>query len=367
MNKTHDIAQRLLDWYGTHARDLPWRRSPDGYTVWVAEIMLQQTRMQTVLDYYRRWMELFPSLEVLAQADLQQVLQVWEGLGYYTRARNLHRAAQVVMEQYGGVIATERKALERLPGIGRYTAAMIASVAYGKDEAALDGNIRRVYARLFNLEEPLGTTTAEKTLWAMAEELLPPGRAGDYNQALMDFGSAVCTPQTPACDTCPLNDLCAAYRLGVVAERPLRQPKKDLPRRNVAAAIIEREDGRILLAQRPTQGLYGGLWEFPGGKQEPGEVLPQTLQREIAEELGARILVGTPFGVYEHTLTHFHMTLHAFLCHFVDGDQPQALEAQAMVWVLPGEMEAYPMAKVDRQIASELMARLQQSTPSENG
>ncbi|MFO7615386.1 MAG: hypothetical protein R6W71_12190 [Bacteroidales bacterium] len=158
MNNTHDIAQRLLDWYASNARVLPWRHNPDGYTVWVSEIMLQQTRMQTVLAYYQRWMEVFPSLMALAQADLQQVLQVWEGLGYYARARNLHRAAQEVMEQQGGVIPSDRKALERLPGIGRYTAAMIASVAYGKDEAALDGNIRRVYARLFNLEEPLGTT-----------------------------------------------------------------------------------------------------------------------------------------------------------------------------------------------------------------
>lgn len=348
------IADAVLAWYAENARALPWRANPDPYRVWVSEIMLQQTRMETVLPYYQRWMEEFPSLKDLAQADLQEVLRLWEGLGYYSRARNLHKAAQVVMSDHNGRIPTERKALEKLPGIGRYTAAAISSIAFGADEAALDGNIRRVYSRLFNIEAPIRSTEAEKKLWALAEALLPSGRAGDYNQALMDLGSAVCLPKSPACLLCPVREYCAAQQLGVAEARPVRGKKKAIPHKLVAAAIVRRDDGLYLIAKRPEKGLFGGLWEFPGGKLDEGETLRETLYREIIEELDAKIEVGEEFGVYTHTLTHFHLTLHAFLCRLHDGEAPKAIEAADFAWVTAAQMADYPMGKVDRMISNEL-------------
>jgi A/G-specific adenine glycosylase len=317
--------------------------------------MLQQTRMETVLPYYDRWMQAFPSLKALAQADQQTVLKQWEGLGYYSRARNLHKAAQMVVSEYAGLIPDTREALEKLPGVGRYTAAAIASIAFGADEAALDGNIRRILSRLFNVEEPHRSPAAEKKLWSLAEGLLPNGQAGDFNQALMDLGSSICLPKNPTCLLCPFNNHCAALALGVQEERPVKTKKKTIPHKLVSAAIIQREDGLILLAQRLPDGLYGGLWEFPGGKKEAGETMQEALVREIKEELAAQILVGEEFGVYQHTLTHFSLTLHAFHCTLIDGSQPTAIEAQTIVWVRPEEMNDYPMAKIDRQIAAELL------------
>lgn len=349
-------AHALQDWYAQNARELPWRSDPQPYAVWVSEIMLQQTRMEAVLPYYQRWMERFPTLQSLAEAPLQAVLSAWEGLGYYSRARNLHKAAQMVVQKLGGEIPHTREGLEALPGIGRYTAAAIASIAFGADEAALDGNIRRIYSRLFNIEDPIRSTEAEKKLWLLAEQMLPPGRAGDFNQALMDLGSAICLPQNPVCLLCPLRQTCAACALGVQEDRPVKTEKKAIPHKLVAAAIIYGAEGNILLAQRPPEGLFGGLWEFPGGKLEAGETLPQALMREIEEELDAAVQVGEEFGVYQHALTHFTITLHAFRCVLADGRLPRPVQASAVVWVEPEEMEAYPMGKIDRQIARRLLA-----------
>jgi A/G-specific adenine glycosylase len=213
---------------------------------------------------------------------------------------------------------------------------------------------------LFNVEEPIRSAEAEKRLWSLAEQLLPTGRAGDFNQALMDLGSIVCTPKSPTCLLCPLRDFCTAYGLGVQAERPVKTEKKPIPHKLVAAAIIQADDGRVLLAQRLPEGLFGGLWEFPGGKKEDGESLREALVREIEEELDAAIVAGEEFGVYEHTLTHFSLTLHAFRCRLADGRMPRPVEASDVVWVHPAEMGAYPMGKIDRLIANELLAEGQE-------
>ena len=346
------LSDNLLRWYRAHARVLPWRGHPSPYAVWVAEIMLQQTRVETVIPYFERWMARFPTVHALAAASEQEVLMVWEGLGYYSRARNLHPAAQIVVGEHGGELPRDLPSLRRLPGVGRYTAGAIASIAYGLDEPTLDGNLRRVFARLFDVREPANMPVGEKILWELAAKHLPRGRAGDYNQALMDLGATVCTPRAPDCAACPLSGQCRAYALGVQEERPVLKPKPAAPHYTVTAAVIRRE-GKYLLARRPQKGLLGGLWEFPGGKVEAGESLESTLRRTIREELGVAIRVGEPFGVYRHAYTHFRFTLHAFVCH-LNGDEPRALEAGELSWVFPSELSAYPMGKVDRQIARKL-------------
>ncbi len=352
------IAQLLLSWYRQNARQLPWRGSPDPYAVWVSEIMLQQTRVDTVIPYFQRWMARFPSVAALAEAPLDEVLRLWEGLGYYSRARNLHRAAQVVTAQYGGQLPAERAALEKLPGIGRYTAGAIASMAFGQDEAALDGNIRRVLARLFDVALPARSPAGEARLWELARQVLPPGEAGDFNQALMDLGSSICTPRSPACLVCPLISVCRARQLGVQEQRPVLSARGAVPHLTVTAAVLRR-DSQVLIAQRPPQGLLGGMWEFPGGKLEPGESLPEGLRREIREELAAEIEVGDELGVFEHAYTHFRVTLHAFFCRLSAGE-PTALEASQIRWVTVPELAAFPMGKIDRQISRRLAQLLRQ-------
>jgi A/G-specific adenine glycosylase len=346
------LAHRLLAWYAQNKRSLPWRGHPDPYAVWVSEIMLQQTRVETVIPYFERWLQRFPTLDSLAAASEQAVLKAWEGLGYYSRARNLRKAAQVVVEKFGGQLPQARHELEKLPGIGRYTAGAIASIAFGKDEAALDGNIRRVLARVFAMRLPARSPEGERRLWELAMQTLPAGQAGDFNQAIMDLGATICTPQKPACLVCPLSELCHGRAAGLQDVLPILKAAAPVPHYTVMAAIIERA-GRVLIARRPSNGLLGGLWEFPGGKLEPGETLPEGLEREIREELAARIAVGEPFGLYQHAFTHFKITLHAFLCKLIDGE-PTAIEASEIAWVNIPELKNYPMGKVDRQIAKKL-------------
>ncbi len=344
------FADALLAWYATHARDLPWRGHPDPYAVWVSEVMLQQTQVETVKPYFARWMARFPTVAALAQADEQDVLALWEGLGYYRRARALHRAAREVLARYGGRLPADPEALQTLPGIGKYTAHAIASLAFGRDVPVLDGNVKRVLARAFAVDTPVDTAAGERALWALAEAHLPRGKAADYNQALMDLGATVCTPRAPRCASCPLEALCRARQSGNPEAFPKKRRRQRQPHYTVVAAVIYRDDGRVLIAQRPAEGLLGNLWEFPGGKVEQGETLEAALKREILEELAVAIDVEAPFGVYRHAYTHFRVTLHAFLARLVRGE-PQAVGVQAWRWVTRDALDAFPMGKIDRQIA----------------
>lgn len=354
--KPAEFTADLLAWYAQHARVLPWRGNCNPYAIWVSEVMLQQTRVETVIPYFERWMSRFPDLASLAQASQQDVLAAWEGLGYYSRARNLHKAAQMIFREMGGELPRDPKALSRLPGVGRYTAGAIASLAFGVDAPALDGNIRRVLARVFNLTEPARSAAGERRLWELAAENLPPGRAGDYNQAMMDLGATICTPRAPDCPGCPVRRFCQAYASGVQEERPVALAKPAMPHHIVTAAVIH-DQRRVLIAQRPPDGLLGGLWEFPGGKLQPGEDLATCLQREIREELGAGIVVQEQLGVYRHAYTHFRVTLHAFHCVLANGDRPRPVQVNDLRWVALSELAAYPMGKIDRQIARDLILR----------
>ncbi len=346
------LAERLLEWYRLNGRQLPWRTSPHPYAVWVSEIMLQQTRVETVIPYFERWMRRFPTLQALAEASQQEVLQAWEGLGYYSRARSLHRAAQIVVREYGGQLPRSLEALQSLPGIGPYTAGAIASIAFGLDVPGLDGNVRRVFSRLFDLTTAADTPSGERFLLDLVTAHLPDGQAGDYNQALMDLGALICLPKKPLCLSCPLNNLCLAYARGVQEQRPVLKPRAVVPHYTVTAGILRR-NGHVLLAQRPAGGLLGGLWEFPGGKQEDGEDLPACLRRELQEELGVDVEVGQRVGVFRHAYTHFRITLHAFECALKAGE-PRPLQASQIAWAPLADLHAYPMGKVDRLIARRL-------------
>ncbi len=345
----------LLAWYETNARDLPWRSIMSPYRTWVSEVMLQQTQVDTVIPYFHRWMDRFPDIETLAQSSERDVLSLWEGLGYYSRARNLFQAAKIVMRDYKGHLPVSPVALQKLPGIGPYTAGAIASIAFGQDVAVVDGNIRRVFSRMFNIEEPARSTEGEKRIRALAEKHLPSGRASAYNQALMDLGASICTPKTPDCQNCPVKEHCQAFSLGIQEERPVKKPRKKTPHLTVTAAVISRDD-QVLLAQRPKEGLLGGLWEFPGGTLEEGdEDLESCLKREIREELDVDIGVRRPFGKYQHAYTHFRITLHAFMCDLLDGHQPMPIECEEVAWAGLDQLEEFPMGKVDRLIAQRLL------------
>lgn len=349
------FSNNLLRWYARQGRKLPWRGSQDPYAVWVSEIMLQQTRVEAVIPYFMRWMDRFPGISKLAAASEQDVLASWEGLGYYSRARNIHKAAIITMEQHGGELPHDLATLRKLPGIGRYTASAIASMAFGQDVPTLDANIRRVLSRTFNVTEPADAPAGEDILWKLAEKHLPKGSAGDYNQALMDLGAMLCLPKNPRCLICPFQGMCQARRLGSQEQLPVLKPKAKIPHHTVTAAVVRR-GGKVLLAKRPSKGLLGGMWEFPGGKMEKDEKLRTCLTREIREELGAGISVGELFGIYQHAYTHFRITLHAFFCELTDGE-PKPIEVDELAWVSLENLTQYPMGKVDRKIAQKLADR----------
>ncbi len=356
------LHNALIAWFEAHGEDLPWRRRRAPYTVWLSEVMLQQTQVATVIPYYERFVARFPTVEALAAASLDEVLKLWEGLGYYSRARNLHRAAQMIVAEFGGHFPSTVDDLVRLPGVGRYTAGAIASLAFGLDVPVLDGNVMRVLARLLDLAADVTLPQMRRELWALAEQLLPAGRAARWNEGLMELGRRICTPRRPRCALCPLREHCLAHRRGTQEQRPVRPPRRRTPHYNVAAAVIRREDGRILITQRPPDGLLGGLWEFPGGKCRANEALPACLRREIREELGMEVAVGAPIAVVKHAYTHFRITLHAFACHPLRGE-PQALGVAAWAWVTPEELDAYAFPAADRRIIAALRNGGQMALP----
>jgi A/G-specific adenine glycosylase len=354
MSELQQIVPALLDWWDDGHADLPWRETRDPYAIWVAEIMLQQTQVATVVPYFERWMAHFPKVEDLAAASISEVLKIWEGLGYYSRARNLHAAAQTIVNDYGGRLPEDVADLRKLKGVGRYTAGAIASIAYDRPAPVLDGNVIRVFSRLLDLQEDVTKTQTRNYLWQVAADLVPEYRAGDYNQALMELGQTICLPAKPHCHLCPISRCCRARAKGTQLERPVRPPRRKVPHYDVCAGVIWREDGRILIAQRPFDGLLGGLWEFPGGKVQPGESLAEALRREINEELGIEIEVSQSLAKIKHTYTHFRITLYAFHARYTSGE-PQNLEVANHAWVHLDDLDHYPFGVTDQKIIERLL------------
>lgn len=347
------LQQSLQRWYANHGRTLPWRNISDAYAIWVSEIMLQQTQVKTVLSYYQRWFTPFPDVHTLAAADLQTVLKAWQGLGYYARGRNLHRAAQQIVTRHNGQIPRTLTELMALPGIGRTTAGGILSSAFNLALPILDGNVKRVLARLVAL--PVHPDRALPQLWALSETLLDPQNPRDFNQALMDLGATLCTRRQPACHRCPWQTSCRAYNLGIQSELPMGKATSPLPHKQIGVAVIWNDQGQVLIDRRKPEGLLGGLWEFPGGKIEPGETIPDCIRREIQEELGLATEVGPLLTTVTHAYSHFKVTLHVHHCRHLGGI-PQPIECDEVRWVELADLDTYPFPKANLTIIQALRA-----------
>ncbi len=345
------IAHALLGWFDPSRRRMPWRETRDPYRIWVSEIMLQQTTVAAVVPFYERFVAAFPTVAALAAAPPDAVMKLWEGLGYYSRARNLHRAATIVVARHGGCLPSTAAALAALPGIGRSTAGAVASIAFGRDEPVLDGNVRRVVARLLGMGGDLSRPAPLRALWDASRKLILPGRGRETALALMDLGNLVCTPRGPRCPSCPLARHCRARRDGTADEIPFKARRKPLPRFDIVVAVIEDGGGRVLIGRRPDAGLLGGLWAFPGGKREKGETLEAALAREVAGDLGIGVAVGKKIGAVRHAYSHFRVTLHAYRCRPARRGLPAP---RGTKWVALSSLGAYALPRTNRKIADML-------------
>ena len=341
------IPDALLRWFRTNARSMAWRETRDPYRIWVSEIMLQQTRVETVAPYFERFLSKFPDVESLARAPLDDVLKAWEGLGYYSRARNLHRAAAILVARHGALVPRTVDALVALPGVGRSTAGAIAAIAFGADVPILDANVRRVVARLFAVEGDLRSSAAEKILWDLSARLVRKGKGRDTALALMDLGAAVCLPAFPRCRECPLHSCCSSFQRRLQDSIPAKRPKKSPPHRDVVAAVFRGTGGALFLVRRPPDGLLGGLWAFPSGKRDPGESLENALLRSLREKLQVRAVIQTKVGAVRHAYSHYRITLHGFYCGISEGALP---EGEGKGW-LPGRGEGtFALPRADRKL-----------------
>lgn len=298
-----DFAEKLIAWQQVHGRhDLPWQQTRDPYAVWVSEIMLQQTQVSAVIGYYDRFMQRFPTIASLAQAEQDEVMQYWSGLGYYSRARNLHHAAQTIMREHGGIFPKDFDTIQTLKGIGRSTAAAISVFAFNQRQTILDGNVKRVLARLYAVNGWPGSPEVEKKLWQIAEQLLPEQGLPAYVQGLMDFGATLCTRSKPRCVECPVQNQCQAYQQQQVAQLPSPKPRKALPEKQVTMLMIV-DAGEILLERRPNQGIWGGLWSLPELSST------QIAVPHVQQTLGMETETLEVLPVLWHTFTHFKLEI----------------------------------------------------------
>ena len=341
------FRRSLLAWFRRSARELPWRETTDPYRVWLSEVLLQQTRIRTALPYYQRIVEVFPTVHALADAKEDRVLKLWEGLGYYSRARNLQRAAKTIVRNLGGVFPTRADEWQKIPGIGRYTACAIASIVFAERVPVVDGNVKRVLSRVFDIGECIDDAKTQRLLWTIAEKLVSRKSPGNFNQALMELGSRICTPRSPGCEDCPLAEICDARSAGRPTLLPIRRKKRPLPHHHVVAAAIGK-NGRYLFGRRPPRGLLGGLWELPGGKVRPRESHAGALMREMKEELGIEVSVGPLLVSIKHAYSHFRVTLHVYLCEHARG-QPRAVFHTELKWIPERHFARYAFPAATRR------------------
>jgi A/G-specific adenine glycosylase len=329
------------------------------YGIWIAEVMLQQTQLSVVLPYWQRWMATFPTVDALATSSLEEVRLQWQGLGYYSRARRLHEAAQLLVERPW---PRDLDGWMALPGVGRTTAGGILSSAFNAPTPILDGNVKRVLARLHAHGRP--PSRDQPRFWQWSEELLDQSRPRDFNQALMDLGATVCTPRRPGCDQCPWRDSCAAYASGDPSGWPVVEEHKPIPFQVIGIGVVINEAGDVLIDQRLEEGLLGGMWEFPGGKQEPGEPIEACIVRELMEELGIKVSVGEGLITVDHAYSHKKLQFVVHLCRWISGE-PQPLASQQVRWVRPEQLKNYPFPAANARIIEALLGRLNKSNQLE--
>ncbi len=342
-----DLRDRLSDWYRAHARVLPWRSEPTPYRVWMSEIMLQQTRVDTVIPYFERFQETFPTVGELAAASEEEVLGLWAGLGYYRRARALHAAARVVADR--GAFPDTVEGLLELPGVGRYTAGAIASIAFGIPAPVLDGNVARVLSRLLALEQPVDKPAGQRLLWGVAEDLVNPEDPSAHNQAMMELGALVCVPRSPRCPSCPLSEDCRARAQDQVERYPIKGPRRRPKKVRAVAGLLLDAQRRMLLARRPEDGLLGGLWEVPGGDWPERVSAPAALEQVWRERVGVTIEVGERLGEVEHIFTHRKLRLVVHGIEVTEGE-PAARGYPELRWVDHASVSSLPLSRLTQKV-----------------
>lgn len=343
--RPQDFRDTLLAWFEDYQREMPWRQTDDPYRIWVSEVMLQQTQVKKVVGYYEAFIARFPDIQQLAAAPLQDVLKVWEGLGYYARARNLHKAAQVVVAEYDGEIPQDYAAFRKLPGVGAYSAAAVLSIAFNAPYAAVDGNIKRVLARLLLMTAPINDAKVAKRFQEKADILLDPAVPGIFNQAMMELGATVCRPHSPTCLVCPVNRFCEAFRTAQQDKFPRRRETKPIPEHHLAMGVIYNARGEVLLTQRQLDGLLGGLWEFPGGRLAEDETAEEACVRHIAECVNLSVRDVRALTQVRHAYTHFKVVVDVFQCTYQAGEVVLNGPRDAK-WITVPELKAYPIPRV---------------------
>ncbi|MDX2128986.1 MAG: A/G-specific adenine glycosylase [Chloroherpetonaceae bacterium] len=343
----------LLKWFRENKRNLPWRLERNPYKIWISEVMLQQTQVSTVIPYYLRFLERFPTIDALANAPINDLMKLWEGLGYYSRAKNLKLAAQAIIEKYGGNLPQSKNELLNLKGFGDYTSGSVASIAFGERCTAIDGNVLRVISRLFEIRTDITKPETKHQIEKIVYDLLPARNPGEFNEALMEFGALICTPKKPNCIGCPLRVYCKAYESASVGELPFKPKKPKIPHKEIAVAVVKKGE-KVLIAKRPEGGLLPNLWEFPGGKIEPNETAEACCQRELLEETGLTIEVQDKITSVKHSYTHFKITLHAFWATVIKGTA-RAKASQEIRWVKLTELNLFAFPKANQEVLKKIL------------
>lgn len=352
MTISTNLQKALLNWFNENQRDLPWRHSYEPYQIWISEIMLQQTQMDRVTLFFTRWMNTFPDVATLAAASEHQVLKCWEGLGYYSRARNILKTAQLLITRYQGKIPESRKELLQLPGIGPYTAGAIASISFNRDVPVVDANIERIFARLFNIDLIPGSPEAKRLHWQKAEILLPKDHSRNFNQGLMELGALICRPKNPDCSACPLAPHCQALKYDIIPERPVPKKSKQIIPIEMATGVLI-HNGQLFIQQRLADDVWGSLWEFPGGRMKKGENPEQTVVREFLEETEFKVQVESKITTTLHHYTRYKVTLHCFLVTLAGQDSDPVLHAaQDFRWIPAEELANYAFPAGHRKLIS---------------
>ena len=350
--EVQSLRQALVEWYLTNHRDLPWRKSKNPYHIWVSEVMLQQTQVNTVLPYYHKFLRRFPNINRLARANPQHVLKVWEGMGYYARARNLRSAAAIVLDQHREAVPQSWQEFRKLPGVGDYIAAAVLSIAFDKPYPVVDGNVKRVLSRLFVMEAAVNTSSSNKIYQSAAADILDQSRPGTFNQAMMELGAMVCKPQNPLCHVCPLQKQCLAFKSNRTMELPKKLTRSPIPQYRIAVGVVFK-NGRVLITRRKDDGLLGGLWEFPGGKIRDGEKPEAACIREIKEEVDLTVMVETHLCKVKHAYTHFKILMDVFCCSYTCG-RVKLKGPVDFRWIELDKLEAYPLPKANHKFLSRL-------------